>query len=50
MSLIELKARGATVSLNGNTGFTLPDMSGLSADVTTLDLSSCSLIGIVRAF
>ena len=42
-----MKAKGCDVKLNGNDpGFTLPSNIGeLGDDITTLELSSCSLRG-----
>ena len=45
LTLIEIKARGCTVALSGNPGFTLPGMSMLAKDITKLELSNCSLKG-----
>ena len=41
-----MKAKGVTVKLAGNTGFTLPSNIGeLGDDITELNLSVCSLTG-----
>ena len=46
LALIRMKAKGSSVNLAGNTGFTLPSNIGeLGSDITTLDLSNCSLRG-----
>ena len=46
LELIQMKAKGCWVALNGNSGFTLPSNIGeLSDDITALDLSGCSLQG-----
>ena len=45
LSIIKMKTRGVSVSLNGNIGFTLPDNMNDLGDVEKLDLSNCSLTG-----
>ena len=46
LEIIRMKAKGVTVRLSGNTGFTLPSNIGeLSDDIKKLDLSNCSLTG-----
>ena len=40
-----MKTRGVTVSLSGNTGFTLPTNMSELGDIQNLDLSNCSLTG-----
>ena len=49
LEVIRMKAKGVRVPLSGNTpGFTLPTNIGeLGDDITTLDLSYCSLIGTI---
>ena len=49
LELIRMKANGVDVALGGNEpGFTLPTNIGeLGDDITTLDLSSCSLRGTI---
>ena len=43
-----MKANGIDVGLNGNKGFTLPSNIGeLGDDITKLDLSNCSLTGLL---
>jgi hypothetical protein len=45
LSIIKMKAQGCNVLLSGNTGFTLPTNTRDLGDITTLDLSRCSLLG-----
>ena len=46
LEIIRMKAKGVTVELAGNTGFTLPSNIGeLGDDITQLDLSNCPLTG-----
>ena len=48
LEIIRMKAKGVTVKLAGNTGFTLPSNIGeLGDDITQLDLSNCSLTGLL---
>ena len=43
-----MKANGIDVALSGNKGFTLPSNIGeLGDDITKLDLSDCSLTGLL---
>ena len=43
-----MKAKGVHVRLNSNVGFTLPSNIGeLGDDITKLDLSDCSLTGLL---
>ena len=42
-----MKVNGCNINLDGNyPGFTLPSTIGELGDITTLDLSSCSLQGL----
>jgi uncharacterized protein YjbI with pentapeptide repeats len=43
LAIIKMKSNGVNISLNGNTGFTLPSNIGDLGDITRLDLSNCSL-------
>ena len=46
LAIIRMKAKGTTVTLSGNTGFTLPvNIGELGDEITKLDLSNCSLTG-----
>ena len=46
LDLIRMKAKGCSVSLGGNKGFTLPgDFRKLDDDITKIELGSCSLRG-----
>ena len=48
LAIIRMKAKGTTVSLSGNTGFTLPANIGeLGDEITELNLYNCSLTGAV---
>ena len=46
LSIIKMKTRGVSVSLNDNIGFTLPDNMNDLGDVEKLDLSNCLLTGL----
>ena len=48
LEIIRMKANGIHVALTGNKGFTLPsDIGEIGDDITKLDLSSCSLTGLL---
>ena len=48
LEIIRMKANGFDVALGGNKGFTLPSNIGeLGDDITKLDLSNCSLTGLL---